>query len=201
MRKRILFFVVLLTVSVSGQASNWLTPSDEQITKAIDLGFQGQKPPYHMQSFNPQKSKVGDDYRQQPSISVVTPLLCAYGSGLNAHNALKDKPDVATVKRACFDRIIVTAVHVFPSLNANWPVVLERSGTRLQPVSSQPDKLPGVTRYTTPFGSAVGYQYTDRYIFEVAQEWADGFQLIYADDDGKHHTVDIKTSPFIADTK
>lgn len=201
MVKRILFFVVLLTVSALGQASNWLTPSDEQITKAIDLGFQAKKPPYHMQSFNPQKSKVGDDYRQQPSITVVTPLLCAYGSGLNAHNALQDKPDFSTVKRACFGRIIVTAVHISPSLNANWPVVLERSGTRLQPVSSQPDKLPGVTRYTTPFGSSAGYQYTDRYIFAVPQEWADGFQLTYADDDGKHHTVDIKTSLFIADTK
>jgi hypothetical protein len=42
---------------------------------------------------------------------------------------------------------------------------------------------------------------TDRYIFEVGQEWADGFQLTYADDDGKHHTFDIKTSPFIADAK
>ena len=39
--------------------ANWLSPSDEQIARAIDLGFQAAKPPYHAFSFDPQKSRIG----------------------------------------------------------------------------------------------------------------------------------------------
>ncbi len=196
-----LAILLLMTAAAFGQAQSWLTPTDDQIQRAIDLGFKAQKPPYNMPSFNPQKSKIGDDYVQQPSVTVVTPLLCSYGSGFNAHKALKDKPEISVVKRTCQGKIIVTATHISPSLEANWPVVLERGGNRLQPAASLPDKGPGVTSYTTPFGKHVGYQYTDRYIFIPSSDWENGFQVTYSDDDGKHHSIDVKTDALKADLK
>src|SRR5438270_6618655 len=81
---------LLCGTAFSQQAgAKWLSPSDEQIAKAIDLGFQAAKPPYHAFSFDPQKSRMGTKHLQQPNLTVVTPLLCSFGSGLNAHNGLK----------------------------------------------------------------------------------------------------------------
>ena len=200
MGKRIVLLFLLCGVVLSQQTGiDWLNPSDEQIARAIDLGFQASKPPYHMFSFNPQKSKIGNDYVQQPSLTMITPLLCAFGAGINAHNGLKDKPDVVNAKKACLGKVIVILNHISPSLNANWPVVLERSGERMQPSNSHPDPSPAVTRYSTPLGEQVGYHYQDKYIFNVPQGWDAGFQLTYADDAGKHHVVDVDTAPFKKD--
>src|SRR6478735_1536869 len=60
---------LLCGTAFSQQAgANWLSPSDEQIARAIDLGFQAAKPPYHAFSFDPQKSKIGTKYLQQPNL-------------------------------------------------------------------------------------------------------------------------------------
>ena len=191
---------LLCGTAFSQQAgANWLSPSDEQIARAIDLGFQAAKPPYHAFSFDPQKSKIGTKYLQQPNLTVVTPLLCSFGSGLNAHNGLKDKPEVSDVKKACFGKVIVVITHISPSRNANWPVVLERAGERMQPTYSLPDNSPVSTRYTTPFGKQRGYQYEDRYIFILSEAWEAGFKLTYADDSGTHHDLNVETAPFARD--
>ena len=52
--------------------ANWLNPSDEQIARAIDLGFQAAKPPYHAFSFDPQKSRIGTKYVQHGALCLET---------------------------------------------------------------------------------------------------------------------------------
>lgn len=190
-----------VVIMCSAAVTSWLQPTDEQLSRAIDIGFRAAKPPYHAYSFNPQKSKIGNDYREQPGLQVVTPLLCSYGAGLNAHDKLQPKPDVAGTRAACVGRVAVVVIHISPSRGANWPVVLEREGQLLQPAGRHPDGSPAVTKYTTPFGEGVGYQYRDTYVFVPPAEWRTGFSVTYADDDGKHHTVQVDAAKFEADVK
>jgi len=176
--------------------NTWLQPSDQQLQLALDSGYKGPKLTYLVFKFNPQKTKIGNDYVDQPGITVSPPLVCAYGLGENARAKLIDKPELPQAKNACYGKVIVIAIHISPSLNANWPLVLERNGQRLQPSSAIPDNNPAVTRYQTFFGEMVGYQYQDRFVFTPPSDWTSNVALTYADDSGKHHTVAIKDGTF-----
>ena len=142
------------------------------------------------------KTKVGDDFVSS-GITVLPPLVCAYGLGQVARAKLVAKPEFSLVKADCYGKILVRAVHISPSLGANWPVVLERKGQRLQPIVSTPDPSPTVKNYQTLFsGEQVGYRYEDGFAFIPPPDWTNDFTLTYADDSGKHHTVSVRTAAF-----
>jgi hypothetical protein len=173
--------------------ASWLQPSDPQIQAALDSGFSGSKLSYRVFTFNPQKSKVS---WSQHEITVEPPLVCAFAYGQIARSKLVEKPEFLLVKTDCYGKIVVIAVHVSQSLGANWPIVLERKGQRLQPSVTVPDPNPAVTRYSTFGGDVVGYQYQDRFAFIPPPDWTNDLDLTYADDSGKHHTVTVKTAMF-----
>src|SRR5580700_6892689 len=98
--------VSLLSAGAVAQQT-WLQPSDPQIQSALDSGFSGSKLSYRVFTFDPQKTKVGNDFVNS-GITVLPPLVCAYDVGQVARARLLGKPEASQAKTDCYGKIVVT---------------------------------------------------------------------------------------------
>jgi len=190
------FSTLAQSTSQSPAGAIWLDPPANLIARAIDDGFSSRKLPknerYH-EILNWMKPAI--DSR----MVVIPPLFCALQMGQTAHDKLLPKPSVDSVIQACKGRITVTFVHYSQALSANWPCVLMKGDTTLQPTVKVPDANPQVAKYYAGFigGDQVGYRYVDIYSFNLPPDWATSpVTLTYANELGNHGSFTLDFSSF-----
>lgn len=196
--------VITLLTAVSAAQSTWLVPSDTIIQKAISDGYAAKALPKDSRwNYSRHWISTKGGYGSDSSIAAYPPLYCALEEGQRAFNSHESAPNIESIKSKCLHRLRVRIVHYSTALDKHFSCVFQKGETTVPPQNMALDEHPSAVRFykNILLNDIHGYKYYDDYWFELPATTADAASFIYADDRGKHYTLNFDFSAFAKDAE